>query len=72
MTNVANTGPANFSIAAALAAGVLSNNAQVSTIAGVAVSKSFANPTVASLISAGLLSPAMPASVIGFAGFGGT
>lgn len=72
MTNVAASGPANFSIAAALAAGILSNNAQVSTIAGVAVSKSYPNPTVSSLLAAGLLNPAMPASTIGFAGYGGS
>jgi hypothetical protein len=71
MTKVANAPlvlPANFSIKACQAQGMIPNNVLVSTINGVAVSKSFANPTVANLIAAGVLDPTLPASALGFAG----
>jgi hypothetical protein len=73
MTKIANKTlslPSNFSIHAALAQGMLSHNTQVVTINGVAVSG--ANPTVANLLSIGVLNPSMPASVLGVAPhFGG-
>lgn len=68
MTKIAGqtlTLPANFSIMAALAAGLLSNNTQVATINGVAVTK---GSTVASLMATGVLNPSLPASALGFAG----
>jgi hypothetical protein len=71
MTKVANRPlvlPANFSIKAAQAQGLIPNNVQVVSINGVAVSKGFANPTVTNLIGAGVLNPSLPASVLGFAG----
>jgi hypothetical protein len=77
MTKIANMPlslPSNFSIMGAQAQGLIPTNAQVATINGVAVSKGFANPTVANLIGAGVLDPSQPASVLGFAGgpqFGG-
>jgi hypothetical protein len=75
MTKIANMAPslpANFSIHAALSQGLLSHNTQVVTINGVAVSKSIANPTVAHLLSTGVLNPSMSASVLGVAPhFGG-
>lgn len=60
--------PSNFSIKGAQAQGLIPNNAQVVSINGVAVSKSFANPTVTNLIGAGVLDPSLPASALGFAG----
>jgi hypothetical protein len=57
--------PANFSIAAALAQGLLSMNTQVVTVSGVAVVK---GSTVAALISTGVLNPSLPASALGFSG----
>ena len=74
MTKVAGqalTLPPNFSIAAAISAGLLSNNTQVVTINGAAVAK---GSTVATLMSTGVLTSSMPASALGFAGgpqFGG-
>jgi hypothetical protein len=65
--------PANFSIKGAQAQGLIPSNAQVATINGVAVSKSFPNPTVTNLIGAGLLDPSLPASALGFSGgYGGS
>jgi hypothetical protein len=58
----------NFSIKGCQAQGLIPNNSQVATINGVAVSKSFANPTVTNLIAAGVLDPSLPASALGFAG----
>jgi hypothetical protein len=75
MTKVANMAPslpANFSIKGALSQGLLSNNTHVLTINGVAVSKTYPNPTVQHLISAGVLDPSKPASILGLSGnFGG-
>ena len=48
----------NISIKGAQAQGMLPSSIQVATINGVAVSKSFANPTVSHLIAAGVLDPA--------------
>jgi hypothetical protein len=75
MTKVANAPlslPPNFSIKGAQAQGLIPSNAQVSTINGVAVSNSVANPTVSNLIGAGVLDPSLPASSLGFSGqYGG-
>jgi hypothetical protein len=77
MTKIANAPlilPANFSVKACQAQGMIPSNAQVVSINGVAVSKGFANPTVTNLIGAGVLDPSLPASALGFAGgpqFGG-
>ncbi len=71
MTKIANAPlilPANFSIKAAQAQGLIPSNVQVATINGVAVSTGFANPTVTNLIGAGVLDPSQPASILGFAG----
>jgi hypothetical protein len=71
MTKVANAPlilPANFSVMAAQAQGLIPTNALVVTINGVAVSKGFACPTVTNLIGAGVLDPSLPASALGFAG----
>ena len=73
MTNIISGLPSNFSVKAAQAQGLIPSNAQVSTINGIAVSKSFPNPTVSNLIGAGLLDPTLPASALGFSGgFGGS
>jgi hypothetical protein len=63
--------PGNMSIMAARAAGLVPANAQVATINGVPVSKSFANPTVTNLIAAGVLDPSLPGSALTFSQFGG-
>jgi len=61
-----------MSIRAALNNGLLSHNAQVSTISGAPVSKTYPNPSVGHLITAGLLDPSLPASALGFSGqYGG-
>ena len=73
MTNIIGGLPANFSVKGAQAQGLIPSNAQVVTINGVTVSKSFPNPTVSNLIGAGLLDPTLPASALGFAGgYGGS
>ena len=75
MTKIANMAPSipsNFTVHAALSQGLLSHNTHVVTINGAAVSKSIASPTVAHLLSTGVLNPSMPASALGVAPhFGG-
>lgn len=54
--------PANFSIAGALAQGLLSMNTVVVTVNGIATIK---GSTVAALMSTGVLNPSLPASALG-------
>jgi hypothetical protein len=68
MTRIATTGPANFSVNAALSSGYLSNNALVTSISGTALT---VPQSLATLISTGLVDPSLPASALGLSQFGG-